>query len=126
MKYNEEDDTLLVDMICETNEEVRDSLYKKYEPTIKGVVKRYKNKALKIGLDFNDLVQEANLGFTDAINKYDYNKENATSTLQQEIATTKRKHKAPVKNSFKIFLSFIIFFINTSIKPSKFNFFFIK
>ncbi len=81
MKYNEEDDTLLVDMICETNEEVRDSLYKKYEPTIKGVVKRYKNKALKIGLDFNDLVQEANLGFTDAINKYDYNKGSSLKTF---------------------------------------------
>ena len=81
MKYNEEDDTLLVDMVCETNEEVRNSLYDKYEPVIKGIVKRYKSKALKIGLDLNDLIQEANLGFTDAINKYDSTKEASLKTF---------------------------------------------
>jgi len=81
MKYSDEEDNLLVDMVCETNEEARDNLYKKYESTIEGIVKRYKNKAKKIGIDINDLIQEANLGFTDAINKYDRSKEASLKTF---------------------------------------------
>ncbi len=80
MKYNDED-AFLVDMVCETNEEVRNSLYEKYAILIKSIVKKYKSKALKIGLDLNDLIQEANLGFTDAINKYDATKEASLKTF---------------------------------------------
>jgi len=102
MKYNQEDEALLIDMVCETNEEVRNSLYATYETTIKNIVKRYKSKALKIGLDLNDLVQEANLGFTDAINKYDHTKDASLKTfitlcIERRLIKVVNKHES-IKN----------------------------
>jgi len=34
MNYKEEDEALLLDMVCESNEEVRNSLYEKYEKNV--------------------------------------------------------------------------------------------
>ena len=80
MKYDE-DELMLIDMICETNDEVRNSLYEKYEPTIKAVVRKYARTAQKLGLDQNDLLQEANVGFTDALNHFDASKEASLKTF---------------------------------------------
>ena len=80
MKYNEEDE-FLFDMISESNEEVRNSLYEKYEPLIKYIVKKYTAAAARYGLDYNDLIQEANVGFTDALNSYDEKKEASLKTF---------------------------------------------
>ena len=80
MKYDEEDE-FLFDMVSESNEEVRDSLYEKYEPLIKFIVKKYMTSANKYGLDYNDLIQEANVGFTDALNSYDEQKEASLKTF---------------------------------------------
>ncbi len=80
MKYNEEDE-FLFDMISESNEVVRDSLYEKYEPLIKFIVKKYITSARKYGLDYNDLMQEANVGFTDALNSYDEKKDASLKTF---------------------------------------------
>lgn len=82
MKYKEEE-SFLIDMICETNDEVRNSLYKTYEPNIKMIVKKYINTARKLGLDINDLLQEANVGFTDAINNYDPSRGSSLKTFVQ-------------------------------------------
>lgn len=83
MNYKEDDESLLLDMICESNEEVRDSLFEKYEPTIKYIVKKYEQTAKKLGLDRNDLMQEANVGFTNAINDYDREKSASLKTFIQ-------------------------------------------
>ena len=80
MKYNE-DDEFLFDMISESNEEVRNSLYEKYEPLIKFIVKKYTATAAHYGLDYNDLIQEANVGFTDALNSYDEKKDASLKTF---------------------------------------------
>ncbi len=80
MKYNE-DDEFLFDMISESNEEVRNSLYEKYEPLIKYIVKKYTVAASRYGLDYNDLIQEANVGFTDALNSYDEKKDASLKTF---------------------------------------------
>ena len=80
MKYNE-DDEFLFDMISESNEEVRNSLYEKYEPLIKFIVKKYTATAVRYGLDYNDLIQEANVGFTDALNSYDEKKDASLKTF---------------------------------------------
>lgn len=98
MKYIDEDDNLLIDMICESNEEVRNSLYEKYEPTVKYLVKKYELAALKYGLDKNDLLQEANVGFTDAINHYDSGKEASLKTfislcIERRLIKTIEKNK---------------------------------
>jgi len=83
MNYPEDDESLLLDMVCESNEEVRNSLYEKYESTIKYIVKKYEQAAKKLGLDKNDLLQEANVGFTSAINDYDREKEASLKTFIQ-------------------------------------------
>ena len=80
MKYNE-DDEFLFDMISESNEEVRNSLYEKYEPLIKFIVKKYTATAAHYGLDYNDLIQEANVGFADALNSYDEKKDASLKTF---------------------------------------------
>lgn len=80
MKYKE-NESLLLDMICESNEEVRNTLYAKYEPTIKYIVKKYTKTALQLGLDYSDLIQEANVAFTDALNNYNQDKEASLKTF---------------------------------------------
>lgn len=80
MKYNESD-SFLVDMICESNEDVGNTLYKKYESMIEYIVRKYIKTATKLGLDYNDLMQEANVAFTDAINNYDQEKEASLKTF---------------------------------------------
>lgn len=80
MKYNESD-SFLVDMICESNEDVGNTLYKKYESMIEYIVRKYVKTATKLGLDYNDLMQEANVAFTDAINNYDQEKEASLKTF---------------------------------------------
>ena len=80
MNYHE-DDEFLFDMISESNEEVRDSLYERYIPLIKYLTKKYVRSAQKYGLDYNDLIQEANVGFADALNSYDEQKDASLKTF---------------------------------------------
>ena len=80
MRYNEEEN-LLFDMISESNEDVLNSLYEKYVPLIQYIVKKYSKKALQLGLEKKDLVQEANLAFTDAINSYNPDKDASLKTF---------------------------------------------
>ena len=82
MNYSEEE-SFLLDMVCESNEEVRDSLYASYEPIIKYTVKQFVSAARKLGLDMNDLMQEANVGFTDALNHFDSSKDASLKTFIQ-------------------------------------------
>ena len=80
MKYDEEDN-MLIDMLSDANEDVRDSLYEKYLPTVKFVVKKFMVSAKKLGLEQSDLMQEANVAFTDAINTYDQSKDASLQTF---------------------------------------------
>ncbi len=83
MKYEQEEDKILLEMVCESNEEVRNSLYEKYELMIKQLVKKYALAAKKLGLEKNDLLQEASVGFTDAINHFDSEKDASFKTFAQ-------------------------------------------
>ena len=80
MKYDEEDN-MLIDMLSDANEDVRDSLYEKYLPTVKFVVKKFMVSAKRLGLEQSDLMQEANVAFTDAINTYDQSKDASLQTF---------------------------------------------
>ncbi len=80
MKYNE-DDEFLFDMVSESNEDVRNTLYENYEPLIKYIVKQYAKAASKYGVDYADLLQEANVGFANALNNYDEKKESSLKTF---------------------------------------------
>lgn len=49
-------------------------LIKLYEPIIKSVIKKYINYANKVGLDYDDLFQEASMAVLRAKNTYKDNK----------------------------------------------------
>ena len=71
MKYIDEDDNLLIDMICESNEEVRNSLYEKYEPTVKYLVKKYELAIMKISflIQFKKILVFMNHGLNRLMNQ---------------------------------------------------------
>lgn len=108
MKY--EEDQYLVNMVCESNEEVRDSLYEKYEPTIHYYVLKFSRLGKALGLDTKDLLQEANLAFTDAINNYDATKNASLRTfisvcVQRKLVQVIRKAQTAKKNIMKTSVS---------------------
>lgn len=99
MKYSV-DENMLLDMLSESNEDVRDALYEKYAPMILFLVKKYLKKALKLGLESKDLIQEANLAFADAINSYNPEKDASLKTFIT-ICIERRLIKIIEKNETK-------------------------
>lgn len=96
------DDGLIADMVCESNEDLNNSLYEEYLPNIKYLVNKYAIAAHKLGLDYNDLMQEANIGFTEAITTYDESKGANLKTfiivcVERKIQSALRKEKT-IKN----------------------------
>lgn len=81
MDYKEYSDNELCSMICESDEEAKDILLKKYSYIINVVIKKYIMASLKLGIEYNDLYQEALVGFTDALISYDDNKEASLKTF---------------------------------------------
>lgn len=100
MNYKDLNDYELLSMIPE-NEEASEALYKKYEPLINKIAKKiyHKNK----GLDFNDIIQEGNIGLSHAVKYYDQNKNILFFTyakfciekamLSYIVGTKRQKHK---------------------------------
>lgn len=68
--YKDYNDQELIYLIGERNEEASDILYNKYKNLINLKVKKYVNKAKKVGLEYNDLFQEGMLGLSEAIKCY--------------------------------------------------------
>ena len=58
MDYKEYSDNELCSMICESDEEAKDILLKKYSYIINVVIKKYIMASLKLGIEYNDLYQE--------------------------------------------------------------------
>lgn len=73
--YNEYDDNELLYLISEHNEEAEKILYEKYKPVVEIKAKKYRLLGKKMGLEYNDLIQEGLIGFNDAIKGYKDNKE---------------------------------------------------
>lgn len=69
----EYEDNYLLDLILEGDEEAKNILFKKYEGMIKNTAKKYISSCNNLGLDINDLIQEAMLTFNTVI--YSFNKE---------------------------------------------------
>ena len=100
MNYKDLNDYELLNMIPE-NEVASDTLYKKYEPLIHKIAKQiyHKNK----GVEFNDIIQEGNIGLSHAIKYYDENKNILFFTyaklciekamLSYIIGTKRQKHR---------------------------------
>ncbi len=64
-------DSELVYMVKENSEDAKDELYKKYSALIHKEINRFKAKAISLGIEYSDLMQEALLGFMSAVNTYD-------------------------------------------------------
>lgn len=76
-----EDDTELLYMIYEDNEEAKEAFYKRYENRINIISKKYYNYVKTCGLDLNDLIQEGMMGLTEAINSYKDHKDAKFTTF---------------------------------------------
>ena len=78
MEYN---DIELTQMVCENNEDAKDFLYEKYHYIIDIIISKYKKTIYALGMDINEVRQEAMLGFTDALIKYTVSKETSLPTF---------------------------------------------
>ncbi len=79
MKYDNINDNEILSMVAD-NEDATETLFSKYKPLIIGIAKKIYTKNQITGLDLNDLIQEAMIGFSIAINTYDENKDAAFFT----------------------------------------------
>lgn len=78
MEYN---DIELTQMVCENNEDAKDFLYEKYHYIIDIIISKYKKTIYALGMDINEVRQEAMLGFTDALIKYTDSKQTSLPTF---------------------------------------------
>ena len=81
MDYKSFEDGELLQMINESSEEAKDILFQKYKYIIDIEVKKYINMANMLGYDYNDLYQDALLGFADALNSYRDDKDAAVPSF---------------------------------------------
>ena len=93
-------DSELLMMMNEHSDEAKDLLYSKYQYIVKIYVKKYKKMAYVLGMEINDLNQEALVGFADALNSY---KENSNTKLATFISlcVERRLQSAIIKASRK-------------------------
>lgn len=70
LKTEGRQDAKLVMEIRDNNEDAKDHLYRKYSALIHKEINSFRKRAATLGIDFQDLTQEAMLGFSDAINHY--------------------------------------------------------
>ena len=73
MDYKEYNDNELLILISEESEEAKEILYKKYQYIINIIIKKYLTSAKILNIEYNDLYQEALLGYSDAIKRYNDN-----------------------------------------------------
>lgn len=81
MEYKDFDDGELFMLVCEDDENAKEILFNKYKNIIEIIIKKYAYNASLVGIDYKELYGEALLGFTDAINTYNSNKESSLKTF---------------------------------------------
>ena len=81
MVYNNGEDDHLISLMRESSEEAKDILFNKYKYIIDIEIKKYINMAMMLGYDYNDLYQDALVGFTEALNNYREDKDAALSSF---------------------------------------------
>ncbi len=90
-------DSKLIEMVREKDENAKDYLYQKYRYIIETELKKYSFVSKKFGIDYHDLYQEADVGFSDALVRYKDNKNMALSSfitlcVDRRIRTYIRKY----------------------------------
>lgn len=74
MNYDDINDYEILSVVAD-NEDATEMLFKKYRPLIVGLAKKTYGLFQNNGFDLNDLIQEAMIGFSTAINTFDENKD---------------------------------------------------
>lgn len=74
-------DNELVNFVCENSEEARDMLLEKYEYIVDIIYNKYRKSAYALSVDMKELRQEALLGFSDALVRYNQDKDANLSTF---------------------------------------------
>lgn len=69
--YDDVSDSELIYAIADNNQDAKDFLYEKYTPLIHKEVDNVYKKNKGLGIEFNDLLQEGMLGFSEAVINYD-------------------------------------------------------
>ena len=100
MDYNEISDDELIMMIREANDDAKDIVYKKYRYIVGYLIKKYKNLALKLGVELKDLNQEALVGFSDALLSFD-SESNASLKTFISLCVERRMRAFLIKASRK-------------------------
>src|SRR5574344_2781816 len=107
MNYEDYNDEELVLLINENSEDAKDILFNKYYYIIDIYIKKYKTMAYTLGVDIKDLTQEGMLGFADALNRYQDNKDSSLKSFIsicverriQTAITKASRHKNQILNS---------------------------
>ena len=73
--YKDYNDNELLYLIGESSESALDILYEKYKKVIELKANKYRLLGKKVGLEYNDLVQEGLVGLSEAIKSYKDNKD---------------------------------------------------
>ena len=99
MEYSDKELTMIV---CENNEYAKDILFQKYKYIIDIIISKYKKTIYALAIDIEEAKQEAMLGFTDALIKYNDNKETSLATfislvVERKIQNVVRKAET-IKN----------------------------
>ena len=81
MRYEEISDEQLISMVHEASDDAKDILFEKYKYIIDIELKKYSSMARVLGYDYNDLYQDALVGFSDALVSYRSDKHAALSTF---------------------------------------------
>ena len=81
MVYENYGDERLIELMRESSEEAKDILFEKYKYIIDIEIKKYSNMANLLGYDYNDLYQDALVGFSEALNDYSDDKAAALSSF---------------------------------------------
>lgn len=81
MDYEEYSDGELYSLVCESDEDAKDMLFMKYKYIIDIEIKKYAFSAMKHGFEYKDLYQEALVGFSDALQSYQEDKNSSMATF---------------------------------------------
>ncbi len=81
MRYEDINDQQLINMLHESSEDAKDILFEKYKYIIDIELKKYSSMARVLGYDYNDLYQDALVGFSDALVSYRTDKHAALSSF---------------------------------------------
>ena len=97
MDYKNYNDHELIMLISENNDDARNIIYEKYHYIIDIIFKKYYKTALALSIEPSDLFQDALLGFTDAINRY--NEEDTASFATFATMCVDRRIKTSIRNA---------------------------